>query len=216
MAAAYKVLKNTAKAGNAIIGAGVYSAVLQSGEAWKEKVIKIGNTTTDPWLDYASSEIINHNIHTPRIDRLYVDPAGEYYVANMEQLDTHEDFDMKEEICDSIRNLVMGEETKEEFRETWAEYSEFFPCGLDHFFELTDQLERETDCFTLDDEAEWDGVDNARKLDLHSGNIMFRNNCVVITDPWCNANVDDHPSMEGYIEQSEDKDIEYQCQIWSN
>ena len=47
-------------------------------------------------------------------------------------------------------------------------------------------------------------------------NIMFRNNTIVITDPWCNLAVDDHPSMENYIEESADKDIEYQCQIWSN
>jgi len=223
VAAVYKVLKNTAKAGNAIIGAGVYSAVLQSGEAWKEKVIKIGNNTDDPWLDYVElfqkSPLLQNNIHTPCVDRVYIDHNSEYYVANMEQLDTHTDFenDLKLELCDSIKNLVMGEETKEEFRETWAEYSEFFPSGMDHFFLLTDEIERQTDCFTFDDEEEWDGVDDyARKLDLHAANIMFRNNCVVITDPWCTLRVEDNPSMEDYIDQSDDRDIEYQCHIWSN
>ena len=72
-----------------------------------------------------------------------------------------------------------------------------------------------TDCFTSEDEEEVPYEDTAsfRKLDLHAGNIMFRNNTVVITDPWCNCEVEDHPSMETYIEESEDKNITYQFRI---
>ena len=98
MAAAYKVLKNTAKAGNAIIGAGVYSAVLQHGKPYECKVIKIGNTTYDPWLDYIElSKPLGENCHAPLIHNMHIDHANEYYVATMEQLTTDPiDFDSDE------------------------------------------------------------------------------------------------------------------------
>ena len=84
-----RVLKNTAKAGNAIIGAGVYSAVLQHGKPYECKVIKIGNTTYDPWLDYIElSKPLGENCHAPLIHNMHIDHANEYYVATMEQL-TH-------------------------------------------------------------------------------------------------------------------------------
>lgn len=225
MAAAYKVLKNTAKAGNAIIGAGVYSAVLQHGESYLGKVIKISNTTDDPWLDYYHDIIKCNegNPHVPNIDKVYVDHYYEYYVANMEELSPACDFDDcdgfdKGELSDTIRDLIQGELTEEEFVITWDLYEqEVFPEGFEQFFRLTRQLRDQTD-IKCEDDLSWNchSDEETRKLDLHSGNIMFRNNTIVITDPWCNLAVDDHPSMENYIEESEDKDIEYQCQIWSN
>ena len=222
MAAAYKVLKNTAKAGNAIIGAGVYSAVLQHGKPYECKVIKIGNTTYDPWLDYIEfSKPIGENCHAPLIHNLHIDHANEYYVATMEHLTTDPiDFDSDEisryDLANSISELILGEKSQTDFEEEWEEYQyDLFPWGFDSFFHLTDMLIFQTDCFTSEDEEAVPYEDTAsfRKLDLHAGNIMFRNNTVVITDPWCNCEVEDHPSMETYIEESEDKNITYQCEI---
>ena len=112
--------------------------------------------------------------------------------------------------------MILGEKSQTDFEEEWEEYQyDLFPWGFDSFFHLTDMLINHTDCFTSEDEEEVPYEDTAsfRKLDLHAGNIMFRNNTVVITDPWCNCEVEDHPSMETYIEESEDKNITYQFRI---
>ena len=222
MAAAYKVLKNTAKAGNAIIGAGVYSAVLQHGKPFECKVIKIGNTTFDPWVDYIEfCKDLGENCHAPHIYHMHVDHANDYYVATMEHLtDDPIDFDDEEisryTLAESISNLILGTISEEEFIEEWEEYQfELFPWGFDTFFDLKNTIEEWTDCFTEEDKEEVSYEDTAsfRKIDLHAANIMFRNNTVVITDPWCNCEVEDHPSMETYIDESEDINITFQYKI---
>ena len=222
MAAAYKVLKNTAKAGNAIIGAGVYSAVLQHGKPFECKVIKIGNTTFDPWVDYIEfCKDLGEHCHTPLIYKMNVDHSNDYYVATMEHLTADPiDFDDEEisryTLAESISNLVLGSISEEEFVEEWEEYQfELFPWGFDTFFDLKNTIEEWTDCFTEEDKEEVSYEDTAsfRKIDLHAANIMFRNNTVVITDPWCNCEVEDHPSMETYIDESEDINITFQYKI---
>tara|TARA_Y100000287_G_C14222661_1_gene357206 strand:- start:32 stop:706 length:675 start_codon:yes stop_codon:yes gene_type:complete len=222
MATALKVLKNTAKAGNAIIGAGVYSAVLQHGKPYECKVIKIGNTTFDPWIDYIEfCKDLGENCHTPLIYNMHVDHSNDYYVATMEHLTADPiDFDDEEisryALAESISKLILGTISEEEFEEEWEEYQfELFPWGFDTFFDLKNTIEKKTDCFTSEDEEEVPYEDTAsyRKIDLHAANIMFRNNTVVITDPWCNCEVEDHPSMETYIDESEDKNITFQYKI---
>jgi len=223
MAAAYKVLKNTARAGNAIIGAGVYSAVLQQGEAHECKVIKIANTTFDPWLDYYNNIISSHlkNAHVPQVTKVYVDEENNYYVANMEELDKecwdlYEDWDFdKYDFAVDISNLIIGKMIQSEFVETYEEFQDIlFPSGIEEFFQLCDAITDETDVMTSDDEYE-NCLDPrlVRKLDIHASNIMFRRGAVVITDPWCNLDVDDHPSMDGYIEDVTDKHIIKNYQI---
>jgi hypothetical protein len=217
MATAYRVLKNTAKAGNAIIGAGVYSAVLQQGKAHQGKVIKIANTTMDPWLDYYSEIIapMNTNCHTPEVSKVYVDEANDYYVANMEELDPEcwdldddEDFD-KGSLAEDISDLVKGEIIQSEFESAWGEFRcVLFPWGFGEFYKVVDALIDGTDVLTSEDALCNElPEEETRKLDIHAGNIMFRRGCVVITDPWCNLAVDDHPSMETYVEESNDKAI---------
>jgi len=217
MATAYRVLKNTAKAGNAIIGAGVYSAVLQQGKAHQGKVIKIANTTMDPWLDYYREIIapMNTNCHTPEVSKVYVDEANDYYVANMEELDPEcwdldddEDFD-KGSLAEDISDLVKGEIIQSEFESAWGEFRcVLFPWGFGEFYKVVDALIDGTDVLTSEDALCNElPEEETRKLDIHAGNIMFRRGCVVITDPWCNLAVDDHPSMETYVEESNDKAI---------
>ena len=52
MTTARNLIKNRIKAGNAVIGVGCYSAALTATDY--NKVIKVGNTTSDPWLDFLS------------------------------------------------------------------------------------------------------------------------------------------------------------------
>jgi len=217
MATAYRVLKNTARAGNAIIGAGVYSAVLQHGKPHECKVIKIANTTMDPWLDYYNEIVVplKTNCHTPEVSKVYIDHHNEYYVANMEELDPEcydldcdEDFD-RYTLAEDISELIKGEITQSEFEGAWEEYRcVLFPWGFGEFYKVVDALIDHTDVLTPEDElCNEMPVEEVRKLDIHAGNIMFRRGCVVITDPWCNLAVDDHPSMETYVEESNDRHI---------
>ena len=223
MATAYRVLKNTAKAGNVIIGAGCYAAVLEHLSNC-EKAIKIGNSSNDPWLEYYERVIqpLQGNPHVPRIETLYVDHQNDYYVANMERLQStmYDDFDtdggdedfnynLKEELADDIDQYIKGEIKWKHFKRTWEDYPQI--VDLPAMRQLMDAILDATDALTAEDQSEI--IDNDvdlelyNKLDLHSGNIMFRNNTVVITDPWCGVLVDDHPSMDNYIEESEDKAI---------
>ena len=219
MATAFKILKNSARAGNPILGAGVYSAVLQHGSDWECKVIKIGNSVYDPWLDYVEfMKPLGDNPHLPLVNRLYVDERNEFYVANMERLqkEPYDDdlFDNNpddavydySDLATAISQTIIGTQTRKEFKAQWSFVeTELFPAGFSAFFEVLDLIEDHTDSFTFDDEGETYG--SARKLDIHSANIMFRNNCVVITDPWCEVNLDDVSSMEQYIEESYNEDI---------
>jgi hypothetical protein len=224
MATAYKVLKNTAKAGNSIIGAGVYSAVLQHGAPYLGKVIKISNSIQDPWLDYYYDIISCNkgNPHVPKVDKVYTDFYNEYYVVNMEELSPYAwDFEDDEDgfdragLAESISELIKDEVTEAEFADTWVEFEQdVFPEGFKQFFQITRQLRDQTD-IKCDDDHSWNDHpdEETRKLDLHAANIMFRNNAVVITDPWCNLAVDDHPSMETYVEESNDRHISKNYQI---
>jgi len=62
-----------------------------------------------------------------------------------------------------------------------------------------------TDAFTCEDAEhilEEDDYMCATKLDLHSGNVMFRGYELVITDPWCNVEMDDVPSVCDWAEEN--------------
>ena len=112
---------------------------MRHGESYLGKVIKISNTTDDPWLDYYH-DIIKCNRgqpHVPNIDKVYIDHYYEYYVANMENspacdFDDCDGFD-RHYLADTIRDLIQGELTEEEFAVDWIDIQEVFPEGLNNF-----------------------------------------------------------------------------------
>lgn len=220
---AYRVLKNTEKAGNVLIGAGCYAAVLEN-RSNPEKAIKIGNTSEDAWLEYYERIVkpLQGNPHVPRVDKLYIDHENDYYVANIERLqptmyDIFDDYDgdfnhcLKEELADDINQYIKGEIRWKEFCEVWDQYPDI--VDLPALGQVMDAILSATDALTTEDESEI--IDNEHnlerynKLDLHSGNIMFRNNTVVINDPWCGVLVDEHPSMECYIDDPDKCNYEF-------
>ena len=219
---AYRVLKNTEKAGNVLIGAGCYAAVLENRSNC-EKVVKIGNSSEDPWLEYYERIVkpLQGNPHVPRVDKLYIDHHNDYYVANMERLqpkmyDDFSDYDdhndsLKEELADDINQYIKGEIIWKEFCDVWDQYPDI--VDLPALGQVMDAILSATDALTDEDQSEIiennEDVELYNKLDLHSGNIMFRNNTVVITDPWCGVLVDEHPSMEGYIDDPDKCNYEF-------
>lgn len=219
---AYRVLKNTEKAGNVLIGAGCYAAVLENRSNC-EKAIKIGNSSEDPWLEYYERIVkpLQGNPHVPRVDKLYIDHHNDYYVANMERLqpkmyDDFSDYDdhndsLKEELADDINQYIKGEIIWKEFCDVWDQYPDI--VDLPALGQVMDAILDATDALTAEDQSEIidneNDLERYNKLDLHSGNIMFRNNTVVITDPWCGVLVDEHPSMESYIDDPEKCNYEF-------
>jgi hypothetical protein len=119
------------------------------------------------------------------------------------------EYNLKNELADDIDQYIKGEIKWKQFKRTWEDYPQI--VDLPAMRQLMDAILDATDALTAEDQSEIiennEDLELYNKLDLHSGNIMFRNNTVVITDPWCGVLVDDHPSMDNYIEESEDKAI---------
>ena len=227
---AYRVLKNTERAGNVLLGAGCYAAVLQH-RTNRNKVIKIGNTATDAWGGYFDDVIsaLPDNPHVPRVDSMYVDYQSDYYVANMERLQSimcddfdadDEDFNysLKEELATDIHEYIMGEIKWKHFKRTWKEYPQI--VDLKSIRVLMDKIIEQTDAFTEDDEEDLrrnyheEELLEHRKIDIHSNNIMFRGNAVVITDPWCGLFIEDHQSMDEYIDNPDRSNHEFNLTCW--
>jgi hypothetical protein len=50
-----------------------------------------------------------------------------------------------------------------------------------------------------------DDTNYSRKLDMHRGNFMFREGLVIVTDPWCEADMSDIVSVCDWVERTSQK-----------
>ena len=203
MATAYKIMKNTARAGNAVLGIGCYSAVMEKRSNDSE-VIKISNNTYDPWLHYYEKIIqplaFEGNPCVPRIHSFYIDHQNDYYIATMERLES----DNYNDYYEYVREYIV-DENRGTFMKFMAENPEVFPYPV-AMIRLCDEIRKWTDAITegdCDDIREtwdWDEIHHAVKLDLHSANFMFRGEQMVITDPYSNVDMDDVCSVEDWAD----------------
>ena len=203
MATAYKIMKNTARAGNAVLGIGCYSAVMEKRTNHSE-VIKISNNTFDPWLHYYEKVIqqlaFEGNPCVPRIHSFYIDHQNDYYIATMERLES----DNYNDYYEYVREYIV-DENRGTFMKFMAENPRVFPYPV-AMIRLCDEIRKWTDAITegdCDDIREtwdWDEIHHAVKLDLHSANFMFRGEQMVITDPYSNVDMDDVCSVEDWAE----------------
>jgi len=203
MATAYNIMKNTARAGNAVLGIGCYSAVMEKRTNDSE-VIKISNNTYDPWLHYYEKIIqplaFEGNPCVPRIHSFYIDHQNEYYIATMERLDP----DNYNDYYESVREYIVDEHEMR-FRKFMDEHPHVFPYPnamirvCDEIRKWTDAI-TEGDCDDILNNWDFDEINGAVKLDLHSANFMFRGEQLVITDPYSNVDMDDVCSVEDWAE----------------
>ena len=207
MATAFNLIKNTAKAGNTVLGVGCYSAVLikKSNEA---QVIKIGTCMEDPWLTYYH-DIIAHNQDNPFVPKVYsFRQFDDYYIAIMEHLEPA----INDE-GECVRDYMHG-------NVDWSE-ADFIDCFIGYGYstkecnqllDLVTKIHELTDCYTEEDCNHVETVHSEEiwgynKLDLHHNNFMTRDGMkLVIIDPWCNVNVEDVPSAEDWYERRESKE----------
>lgn len=208
---AYRLIKNTAKAGNTILGAGCYSAALES-YARDDTVIKIGNNMGDPWIYYYNEVIsqMQDNPCVPKVKSFHIDYANEYYVCVMERLE-NSCFNSAacDESYDTVKRYLHGDIRKKKFLKITKSLYQF--PDPDAMLELMDRIISLTDAFTEEDAQEiLDGISengvepgDATKLDLHSGNVMYRAGCeLVITDPWCNLDMTSVPDVSTWADEN--------------
>ena len=203
MATAYNIMKNTARAGNAVIGIGCYSAVMEKRNNDSE-VIKISNNAFDPWLHYYEKVIkplaFEGNPCVPRIHSFYIDHQNDYYIATMERLESN----TWSNHFEWVREYIV-DECEWRFRQYMDEHPLVFPYP-NAMIRLCDEIRKwtdaitEGDCGDIRETWDWDEVHHAVKLDLHCANFMFREEQLVITDPYSNVDMDDVCSVEDCAE----------------
>ena len=203
MATAYNIMKNTARAGNAVIGIGCYSAVMEKRNNDSE-VIKISNNAYDPWLHYYEKVIkplaFEGNPCVPRIHSFYIDHQNDYYIATMERLESN----TWSNHFEWVREYIV-DECEWRFRQYMDEHPLVFPYP-NAMIRLCDEIRKwtdaitEGDCGDIRETWDWDEVHHAVKLDLHCANFMFREEQLVITDPYSNVDMDDVCSVEDWAE----------------
>ena len=176
---AYNIIKTMTKKGNSVIGTGCYAAALSS-RVDGNKIIKIGNNMNDPWLDYYV--LIKENQHNPCVPRIYsfhIDRESGYNPNTLGNA----------ELCKEYTQKWI---TREEFVEQAAEYPRVFPYP-EQLADILDKISDQTDVFNNEDDEENydDDMSFMRKLDMHSGNFLYRDGAIVVTDPWCEADMSD-------------------------
>jgi hypothetical protein len=188
---AFNIIKSLTKQGNSVIGAGCYAAALTS-RVDGNKIIKIGNNVNDPWLDYY--EIIKANQHNPCVPRIYsfhIDASNGYYVCVMERLQDAGDNTNTKQNAELCKDYTQRWITREEFIEAANKTPKTFPYP-EQLADLLDKISNDTDVFGNEDDEDFDGdMGGMRKLDMHSGNFLYRDGAIVVTDPWCEADMSD-------------------------
>jgi hypothetical protein len=190
---AFNIVKSLRRRGNAIVGSGCYSTAVASADP--RYIIKIGQSINDKWLDYYNL-IVKSNMNNscvPAVKTLYCDATYNYYVSIMERLqDSHRDYKL-EELC---KDYVKGWFTEQEFVDLVAGNKHI--SSLDELLSVLNQIKKYTDYFSESDDVEI--TSDSRKLDMHSGNFMYRGKQLVIIDPWCGTDAKYITDMSDWLD----------------
>jgi hypothetical protein len=209
---AHRIIKNLTRQGNSMLGVGCYSAALASRNG--EDAIKIGTNVYDPWLDYKRLVIDRHstNPHVPFVKSFYLDTQNEYYVCVMERLYPVEYGSKADTVRAILEAYVGGWHSDEEFLLLIAPYSAQVPYPK-QMLELLQTIKAYTTHFKSgrrvgeSTTTYWSSEDQdedveGRKLDMHRGNFMLRDEEIVIIDPWCDVCMDDVADLSQWAERN--------------
>jgi hypothetical protein len=203
---AFNIIKSLTKRGNVVLGAGCYAAVLNTTT---DKVLKVGNSVCDPWLDYYNLVIrpLKGNPHVPATNHLHVDNDFNYYVCSMERLEPVTFDTARKEVTSLCEEYVKGWFSEEEFVKQFTEQYSSFSNNINELVVVLNTIKEYTQSFTKSSE---DDIDyNARTLDMHRGNFMLRDGILVITDPWCELDMSEIESVEDWLHQTSDYSSNY-------
>jgi hypothetical protein len=193
----HNIIKNLTRRGNSILGVGCYSAAISSKNGLE--AIKVGTNMEDPWLDFyelINQEHIKDNPHVPVVKSFYSDDSNYFYVCVMERLEPVTV--MLTALTDMLRKFVEGSISLSEFYMLTKGYKKHIP-NPEKMRELLDEIRDNTTHYSFDND---DCEDNGgRKLDLHSGNFMLRDDVLVIIDPWCNVCMQDVEDLSEWADK---------------
>jgi hypothetical protein len=180
------IIKSFKRKGNSIIGVGAYSAAISCQDL--NYIIKVGSSTSDPWLDYYSMVIteLPDNPHIPFVKKLHQDNTYNYYIAIVERLDPN----VSRDLVDLLKEYCESMYTDEEMLENLLNYKTEVPNPA-KMLKLLSKIKEHTTHFNADDLDEDEDEYNSRKLDLHRGNLMMRDGVIVVIDPWCDVDMTD-------------------------
>ena len=200
------IKKRIKKHGNTLLGVGVYSAVIDQGSK-ENKVIKIGNTLTDPWIDYYQNAVEHtNNPHFPTVHSFHYDRANEYYVAVVEKLlpdhpegnATCNNLSCLQEI---LRTHIGQDSDYETFKdEIWANADTFngsFYTDVEQLWSAVLAVKEIRDDTWDDENAEYEYA-----IDMHAGNLMFRQDgTLVLNDPLSDTEIEYEDDLAQWVEE---------------
>jgi len=197
---AFNLIKSLTKRGNVLLGSGCYSAAIGSNDP--NQIIKIGNSINDPWIDYYHL-IINQNQsnpHVPKVKHFMCDEDHNYYICIMERLEEESYGVNKFDIADLCRDYTIRMITRKEFIDFAARYQRAIPCA-ETLANLLDKIRERTGVLTYEEDHD----DATNRLDMHTGNFMFRDGVLVVTDPWCEGDMSDVVDVSDWVVRMSNK-----------
>lgn len=184
----YRLIEKLTTKGNVVIGAGCYSAALQTAD--NSIVAKVGTTLRDPWLDYYD-EIISidkKNKYVPQVYEIHVNNSMDYYLCKMEKLDEQANSATRRkqhyDLCFLIEQFAMSLIDEDKYYREIAQFTAV--SDPNQLLQLLNKIK--------------DRCPEDTRIDLHSNNIMYRNDEIVILDPWCEEDIDDTQNVEEWLD----------------
>lgn len=196
----YRLIERLTARGNVVIGAGCYSAALETKNS--SLVIKVGTCLSDPWVDYYKRIISKNskNRYLPKVVDMHINTKMDYYVCKMEKLDSRPSSitraNQHYDLAILIEQYCMCLISENEYYSKVVKFSAV--SKPDELLYAIDKIKN-----TLPEHA---------RIDLHSGNIMYRNDEVVILDPWAETDMAEDQNVEEWLEY--DANIEEDSIVW--
>ena len=200
------IKKRMKKHGNTLLGVGVYSAVIDQGST-QNKVIKIGNTLTDPWIDYYQNAIVNsNNPHFPTVHSFHHDESNEYYVAVVEKLlPTHPGGEATmagiNPLQEIFRTHIGQDSDYETFKdEVWVNADTFngpFYTDVEQLWDAVLAIKQIRDSTWDYETGEYEYA-----IDNHGGNLMYRQDgTLVLNDPLSDTEIQYEDDLAQWVEE---------------
>lgn len=155
--AAAKYVDKLLKKGWLYLDEGKYSVVLQHPD-FPYMVRKVTNTKTDPYIHFIKWTVENPDPHLPKVLQIF--DEDEYFAVDIERLEPMDETCESEiEILKYLDLSLSGYQTQR---------NKFVPASIEHV--ATKMYQKFKNQFVTD---------------IHEGNIMYREEVPVITDPYC-------------------------------
>jgi hypothetical protein len=199
----HNIIKSFKRKGSTVLGVGCYSAAVASKDP--DYIIKVGSSTSDPWLDYYSMVIeeLPSNDHVPYVKKLYQDNEHDFYIAIVERLEPLDVHKEDRELVRLLREYCQNYYTDKDIIEELANFESRVPCPH-KLLKLLKLIKQRTTHYSVNysNRDEYESEADTRTLDMHTGNFMLRNGVIVVIDPWCDLDMTEVPSLSDWADDN--------------